>query len=116
MNDTILRSKLIRLASEHPEFRKDILPLLKTGMEFDTPEEGPLKREGAKKPNFEKALLYLAKGKTLFEKSSDLIAKGAAIAQLDLGRGYGADWDAAYGEYGRWLNLMIHRFERGDNS
>ena len=29
MND-VLRSNIIRLASEHPEFRKDLLPLLKT--------------------------------------------------------------------------------------
>lgn len=28
MSDTLLRSNLIRLASAHPEFRKDILPLL----------------------------------------------------------------------------------------
>ncbi len=30
-----LRNKLIRLAHEHPEFRKDILPLLKTASMID---------------------------------------------------------------------------------
>ncbi len=29
MSDTNLRAQLIRLAHEHPEFRKDILPLVK---------------------------------------------------------------------------------------
>lgn len=28
--DTLLRNRLIRLASEHPEFRKDLLPLIKS--------------------------------------------------------------------------------------
>ena len=36
MNDAILRTRLIRLASEHPEFRKDLLPLIKSaGSESD---------------------------------------------------------------------------------
>ena len=33
-----LRSSVIRLASEHPELRKHLLPLLKVGMDFPTQE------------------------------------------------------------------------------
>ena len=54
MNDAILRTRLIRLASEHPEFRKDLLPLIKSAGCEKLPEGGmrdnceKKKEEGAK--------------------------------------------------------------------
>ena len=39
MNDTKLRSKLIHLAHEHPEFRKNILPILKEAGRWDPEPE-----------------------------------------------------------------------------
>ena len=35
MSDTLLRSRLIRLAATHPEFRKDLLPILKSACACD---------------------------------------------------------------------------------
>lgn len=55
MSDRHLRSSLIRLASEHPEFRKDLLPLIKSAGCEKLPEGGmrenceKKKEEGAKK-------------------------------------------------------------------
>ena len=54
MSDAILRTRLIRLASEHPEFRKDLLPLIKSAGCEKLPEGGmrenceKKKEEGAK--------------------------------------------------------------------
>ena len=54
MSDTLLRTRLIRLASEHPEFRKDLLPLIKSAGCEKLPEGGmrdnceKKKEEGAK--------------------------------------------------------------------
>ncbi|MCG3776108.1 MAG: hypothetical protein JW395_2957 [Nitrospira sp.] len=41
MFDAALRSRLIRLASEHPELRADILPLLKEAAAVVPPEDAP---------------------------------------------------------------------------
>lgn len=60
MNDAVLRTRLIRLASEHPEFRKDLLPLIKSAGCEKLPEGGmrdnceKKKEEGAKSEGEEK--------------------------------------------------------------
>ena len=60
MNDAILRTRLIRLASEHPEFRKDLLPLIKSAGCEKLPEGGmrdnceKKKEEGAASKDEEK--------------------------------------------------------------
>lgn len=53
MSDSLLRARVIRLAHEHPEFRKDLLPLIKQaeaasngGFPPDTIGESPAKVEG----------------------------------------------------------------------
>lgn len=43
MSDAILRTRLIRLASEHPEFRKDLLPLIKSA-EQEAPMVGKFEK------------------------------------------------------------------------
>lgn len=49
MSDTLLRNRLIRLASEHPEFRKDLLPLIASASNggFDPEEIGENKPGGS---------------------------------------------------------------------
>lgn len=60
MSDALLRARLIRLASEHPEFRKDLLPLIKSAGCEKLPEGGmrdnceKKKEEGAKSDEGEK--------------------------------------------------------------
>jgi len=47
MSDKLLRAGLIRLAHAHPEFRKDLLPLIKSAADFPADSIGEVKPGGS---------------------------------------------------------------------
>ena len=80
MSERTLRTALIRLASEHPEFRKDLLPILKGAAAsnggFDPAEIGEVKpggsADGGKGSDAEKPW---AKGEFTQQETSELSKK-----------------------------------------
>lgn len=87
MSDTNLRGKLIRLAHEHPEFRKDILPLLREAGCEKLPEGGmrdnceAKKEEGKDKDKTARVFPPLART-DLYRDLTSLAADVAKLAAL----------------------------------
>jgi len=85
MSDTQLRSHLIRLAHANPELRPQLLPLLRTAMDFDSPEA--LKKYLQEHPGADKSLHHVKQdakstGAKTPRKRLDSLLSGPEMGEL----------------------------------